>query len=57
MDYISKGKEHGKVKSKGNNSQGKNSGKKLTITKSVTCAETRVTSHETVGHEPTTTRW
>ena len=29
----------------------------LTMTKSATCAEKRVISHETVGHEQTTTRW
>ena len=29
----------------------------LTTTKSATCAERRVISHEIVCHEPTTTRW
>ena len=27
------------------------------LTKSATCAERRVISHETVGHDPITTRW
>ena len=45
----SKDRNQGKGNSKSNN-KGKGSGK-------TTCAERGVTSHDTVGHEPTTTRW
>ena len=62
-------KDNGKGKSKGiskDRNQGKGKAKataevkaaeNMTMTKSATCAERRVTSHETVGHDPPTTRW
>ena len=69
---TSKGKNGsiGKGKSKGK-SKGRNQGKgkkaratakakameNLTMTKNATCVEKGVISHETVGHEQTTTRW
>ena len=62
VDYIGKCKGKGKSKSKSkgkskNNSKGKGKWKKLLMTKSATCAEKGVISHETVGHEQITTRW
>ena len=52
----SKDRNQGKGKSK-INSKGKGKGKNLAMTKNATCAGKGVISHETVGHEQTTTRW
>ena len=51
VDYIGKSKGKGKSKSKAKAKEN------LATTKNATCAGKGVISHETVGHEQTTTRW
>ena len=60
VDYTGKSKGKGKStrKNKGNGgSNNKGKEENLATTKNAMCAGKEVISHETVGHEQTTTRW